>query len=74
MTVFLIVNGAFVAIFIALAITQPPWWGWVLFIGLWIAADYYIAKDVHLAWWHWALLVAGLTAVDMGVLYGTGQL
>lgn len=74
MTLFLTMNGLFVAALIGLAIMQPPWWGWVLFVVLWVVADWFLAKDIQLAWWHWGLLVAALAVVDAGVLYATGQL
>lgn len=74
MTLFLIVNGVFIAVFIALAIIQPPWWSWVLFVAAWIIIELFVARDLHLAKWHWVLLIAILTAIDVGVLYGTGQL
>ena len=74
MTMFVIVNLVFVAAFIALAVMSPPWWVWVAFVAVWIVADYFFAKDIHLAWWHWALLLAALTIIDVGVLRMTGQI
>lgn len=74
MQLFIAVNAAFVAGFIYLVVMQPPLWGWILFVVAWCAADYWVARDIHLAWWHWALLLAGLTVIDVAVLYGMGQI
>lgn len=74
MKLFLAVNVAFVAVFVGLAIYQPPIWGWLVFIGTWCLADYILARDIHLAWWHWVLLVGILAIVDVVVLRLTGQI
>ena len=76
MPLFIAANGVFVVIFIALALYQPPIWGWILFVAAWCVADYFIIKktNIHLKSWQWVVFIAALTAIDLIVLFATGQL
>lgn len=76
MPLFLAANGVFVVIFIVLALIHPPIWGWVLFVGAWCIADYFIIKktNIHLSTWQWCVFIAILTIIDLIVLFATGQL
>ncbi|MGH1376958.1 MAG: hypothetical protein ACRBCK_11495 [Alphaproteobacteria bacterium] len=76
MPIFLTINGVFIVIFIAITLMHPPIWGWVLFIGTWCIADYFVIKktNIHLKSWQWFTLITALTVIDFVVLYAAGQL
>ncbi len=76
MSVFLGVNGFFIALFIVIAIVHPPIWGWAVFVIAWCIADYLVIKKtkIHLKYWQWGVLIAVLTIIDLIVLYTTGKL
>jgi len=76
MPLFIAANGVFIVVFIAIALYQPPIWGWILFGAAWCVADYFIIKktNIHLKNWQWGVFIAALTAIDLIVLFATGQL
>lgn len=74
MKVFVIVNAIFMAACVWLIVLQPGWLVWVAFIALWCAVDYWVVKDIELAWWHWAIFFTVLFAIDLVALRILGQI
>lgn len=73
MTKFLITNALFVLGMIILMMQQiQDWRIWTLYIAIWCIADYYFADGVHLKWWHWALIIVGLSVLDLAIIWWMG--
>lgn len=70
MRAFIITNILFIIGMIILTLNGiHHWLVWLVYISVWGYADTYFAKDFHLSAWQWTYIIAGLTALDLFIIY-----
>ena len=70
---FFLVTAFFSLSFIVMTVFKvKSFWGWTAFIVMWTWAEIHFAKNIHLKYWHWALIILGLSALDIIILYFLG--
>ena len=67
---FIIVTAVFAMISFVMSFNDvSSLWLWGLLIAAWAIADWIFAKGVPLKAWHWAVLIVGLSAVNIIISY-----
>jgi len=66
---FVLVMMVFIAGMIAMMINHiTQVWIWTVYIIVWTYTEMYVAKGFHLKWWHWALIIIGLSVLDLIII------